>query len=97
MYTTNNLLADKESLDLSINRLIKSDTYEVLSINLKAGKLFPEHITKKDAHMLMLKGRVQLEIAEENHYLVSQDVVEIPQNLRHSVRAIDDSHFLIIR
>ncbi len=97
MYTTNNTLLEQEIDKLQIRQLEKNESYEILSISLEAGCMFPEHISYKDAKLLMLQGEVYFGIEQEIVPLSPFQIFEIPRDKKHFVKALVDSKFLIIR
>jgi quercetin dioxygenase-like cupin family protein len=97
MYTINNTLADQACKDLQLNRLIKSDSFEVISVSLEAGHLFPEHISPKTTYLILLKGEINFYIEEKTFHLNPRQVFDFPANTKHHVKALTDSNFLIIR
>ena len=97
MYTTNNLLAEQKYRDLQIVQLIRTSDYEVLSVTLEAGAIFPEHSSPKDAHIIVLEGEIYFGINNEVYNLSAQQVFEFEADTKHFVKALTNTKFLIIR
>ena len=97
MYTANNILHKQEFKGLQIKKLVKSEDYEVLSISLEAGHIFPEHVSHKDAHFVLLEGEVYFGIEDQVINLVPFQVLDFKAHTKHYVKALTDSKFLIIR
>ena len=55
MYTTINTLLEQDFKKLQVKQLVRTKTYEVLSISLEADHILPEHVSPKDAHLLLLE------------------------------------------
>ncbi len=97
MYTTNNLLAEQTFEQLKVKHLIKSPSFEVLSISLEAGNLFPEHVSPKNSYLMMLEGEIHFNIDNRTFHLTPQQVFDFPANTKHFVKALTNAKFLIIR
>ncbi len=97
MYTTNNTLLEQDFKKLQVKQLIRSKTYEVLSISLEADHILPEHVSPKDAHLLLLEGEINFGIDEQIFNLKAHQVFHFEANKKHFVKALTDSKFLIIR
>ena len=97
MYTTNNLLAEQKYNDLQIVQLIRTSDYEVLSVTLEAGAMFPEHSSPKDTHIIVLEGEIYFGINNEIYNLTAQQVFEFEADTKHFVMALTNTKFLIIR
>ena len=97
MYTTNNLLVEQKYSDLQIVQLIRTPDYEVLSVTLEAGALFPEHSSPKDTHIIVLEGEIYFGVNNEIYQLSAQQVFDFEANSKHFVKALTNTKFLIIR
>ena len=97
MYTTNNLLVEQKFEDLQIKQLIRTSNYEVLSVTLEAGCIFPEHVSPSDTHIIMLEGEIYFGVNNEIYRLSAQQVFDFQANAKHFVKALTNAKFLIIR
>ena len=97
MYTTNNLLVEQKYEDLQLNQLFRTSTYEVLSVTLEAGSMFPEHSSPSDTHIIMLEGEIYFGVNNEVFHLYPQQVFDFQANTKHFVKALTYAKFLIIR
>ena len=97
MYTTNNLLVEQKYEDLQLEQLIRTTTYEVLSVTLEAGSMFPEHSSPSDTHIIMLEGEIYFGVNNEIYHLSAQQVFDFQANAKHFVKALTNAKFLIIR
>ncbi|MGB5237381.1 MAG: cupin domain-containing protein [Flavobacteriaceae bacterium] len=80
-----------------MKHLIKSPSFEVLSISLEAGNLFPEHVSPKNSYLMMLEGEIHFNIDNRTFHLTPQQVFDFPANTKHFVKALTNAKFLIIR
>ena len=69
----------------------------ILAIGLKKGIIFPEHSTPVKAKLCVLDGEIEFKTATASIKLVSLDTYEIPVNELHSVVALSDAIFMIIK
>ena len=97
MYTTNNILLEQKFDELQIKQLIRTSNYEVLSVTLEAGCMFPEHSSPSDTHIIMLEGEVYFGVNNEVFHLTAQQVFDFQANAKHFVKALTNAKFLIIR
>ena len=97
MYTTNNILAELDYNDLQVKQLVRTPSYEVLSVSLEAGGLFPEHTSPTDAQILVLEGEVYFGIDNEIFPLEKYQIFSFKAMQKHYVKALTNTKFLIIR
>lgn len=97
MYTIKNSLNEIEFDGLNVSKLIHLNDYEVLCISLEKGSNFPTHTSPKDAHLLVLEGKVNFHINQEVYTLSEKQLFDFPKLVEHSVDALENSTFLIIR
>ncbi len=97
MYKTSNQIAEQKFDKLQVQKLVKTEALEILSISLEKGATFPEHISPADAQLIVLEGNIVFHINENSYLLKSQQNINFPKATPHSVRANENSKFLIIR
>ncbi len=97
MYTTNNTLLEQDFKKLQVKQLVRTKTYEVLSISLEADHILPEHVSPRDAHLLLLEGEIYFGIDNQIFNLKAHQVFHFEANKKHFVKALTNSKFLIIR
>jgi quercetin dioxygenase-like cupin family protein len=97
MYKTSNQIAEQKFDKLQVQKLVKTETLEILSISLEKGAIFPEHTSPVDAQLIILEGDIVFHINENSYQLKSQQNFNFPKATPHSVRANENSKFLIIR
>ena len=82
---------------MQAGKLLDIHAKEILHISLEKDALFPEHTAPRDANLLVLEGTIVFYINNSEYSLSSYDVFNFPKDEVHSVRAIENSKFLIIR
>lgn len=97
MYTIDSTIAAQPFDQLTVNKLVKTDVLEILSISLEKGAVFPEHTSPTDAQLVVLEGDIFFHINEETFHLKEQQHFSFPKETTHWVKANENSKFLIIR
>jgi len=97
MYTVNNTIPSQKFDKLQVQKLLKTDAYDILSICLEKDSVFPEHISPTDAHLIVLEGEIEFHIEDELYRLKAQQYFSFPRQVPHWVKANENSKFLIIR
>lgn len=97
MYDTNNQIAEQKFDKLQVSMLVKTDTFEIISINLEKGSTFPEHTSPTNAQLIVLEGDIEFHINGESYRLRQQQHFNFPKQVAHFVVANANSKFLIIR
>ena len=97
MYKTSNQIAEQKFDKLQVQKLVKTEALEILSISLEKGATFPEHTSPSDTQLIVLEGDIVFDINENSYQLKSQQNFNFPKATPHSVWANEDSKFLIIR
>lgn len=82
---------------LQIQKQLGNDRFEILSISLEAGALFPEHTSPKEAILVLLEGQIEFYIDEVHYDLLPQQTLQFSADTKHWVKALKNSKFLIIR
>ncbi len=70
---------------------------ETLLISLEKDALFPEHISPRDAQLIVLEGEIQFHINDEVFTIKKHQDFKFPERIKHWVTASQNSKFLIIR
>lgn len=97
MYQVRNTIASQPFDKLQVQKLVKTDVLEILSISLEKDAIFPEHTSPTDAQLLVLEGDIIFHINEESFHLKKQQHFSFPKEKKHWVKANDNSKFLIVR
>ena len=97
MYEINNQIADQEFHGLQVQKLVKTNVLEILSISLEKESNFPEHTSPTDAQLIVLEGDIVFYINGDTYHLKKQQHFNFPKETVHWVHANSNSKFLIIR
>ncbi len=97
MCTINNQVCDQEIKALKVEKVHGADTFEILSIALEKGGIFPEHTSPRKAILVLLEGSIRFHIDGNSYLLKRHQLFNFPKNTPHWVEAKRDSKFLIIR
>lgn len=97
IYTTGNQIADQRFDNLQIQKIVKTNALEILSISLEKGATFPEHTSPKDTQLIVIEGDIVFHINEASYHLKTHQNFNFPKATPHYVTANENSKFLIIR
>tara|TARA_R110002012_G_scaffold283304_1_gene473547 strand:- start:74004 stop:74297 length:294 start_codon:yes stop_codon:yes gene_type:complete len=97
MYTIDTRIKDQSFNALQVQKLVKTDHIEILSISLEKGAVFPKHTSATDAELVVLQGCIVFHINKKDFELSTQEHFSFPKEVAHWVEATEDSKFLIIR
>lgn len=97
MYQISDQINEQEYDQLQIRKLHKTDAFEVLSISLEKGSVFPEHTSPRDVLLIVLNGEIDFHINGESFIIREKQHFNFGANTPHWVMANKDSMFLIIR
>lgn len=82
---------------LQIQKLLRNERFEILSISLEAGALFPKHISPREALLVLLEGQIEFYMDDLHYELLPQETLRFSADTQHWVKALQNSKFLIIR
>ncbi|WP_262420299.1 cupin domain-containing protein [Flagellimonas meishanensis] len=97
MYRIDSTILDLPFTGLTIKKSPTTSGIEILCISLEKGAAFPEHSSPKDARLIVVQGNIEFNIANQTFQLSAQQSLSFPKEEIHSVKANEDSKFLIIR
>lgn len=97
MYTINNQIARQPTKALMVENVFGNNAFEILSITLEKGTVFPEHTSPREAVLILLQGSILFHIEGEEYLLDKLQLFRFPANTPHWVESLRDSKFLIIR
>ncbi len=97
MYEVNTTIKSQVFDKLQIQKLVKNEGLEILSISLEKGAIFPEHTSPTDATLVVLEGAIVFHINGEDYSIKKLEHFSFPKEEKHWVEAFKDSKFLIIR
>ena len=76
--------------------LVRGDEMTVVLTVMKEGAALNEHRAPGPATVILLSGRIRVSAGAEEATLESGSAVSFTANLRHAVKAAEDSAFLIV-
>ncbi len=82
---------------LQIKELAKNEAFQILSISLEKGAIFPEHTSPSDAYLILLEGEINFTMKDSSFHLTAQQSLHFSKKTEHSVKALQNSKFLIVR
>lgn len=74
--------------------LVTGEQIEVGMLRYKAGEGASEHAHPHEQVLVVLSGRVRMQIGGESYELGPREVAHMPPNVRHSLQALEDSEVL---
>ena len=86
-----------ENKEIQTQLLLKIEQGTVISLQIEAGKVLKEHISKIPATLICVTGTASYEEEHRKVDLASGDFVRIKSNVKHKVTAITESNFLLMR
>ncbi|NAS10490.1 cupin domain-containing protein [Poritiphilus flavus] len=97
MFEINNSINNLGYRQLLLQKLVKTNNLEILLISLEKGTVFPDHSSPKDAELVVLEGLIDFHIRKRVYQLKKHQHFSFPKEEVHSVTALEDTKFLIIR
>lgn len=97
MYTIQSKIKSQAFDKLQIQKLVKNNALEILSISLEKDAVFSTHTSPSDAQLILLEGDIVFHIHGEPYHIKAQENFSFPKETEHWVNANADSKFLIIR
>ncbi len=97
MYNISDEIKTQEYNKLQVKKLVSKASLEILCITLEKDALFPEHISPRDAELVVLEGAIEFHINGTTYNLNTQQHFNFPKETAHRVLAKKNSKFLIIR
>jgi quercetin dioxygenase-like cupin family protein len=83
---------EKEQLNpLSSRQVIHGETMTVARMHLRKGCLVPEHSHDNEQISMVEQGSLHFKIGGAERILSAGELVRIPPNVPHSVKALEDS------
>jgi quercetin dioxygenase-like cupin family protein len=97
MYQIEDQIGTTEFNGLKPIKLASKDNCETILIVLEKGHTFPEHISPRDALLVMLEGSITFHINNNEYKLKKHQSFTFPSKVAHKVLAEENSKFLIVR
>ena len=82
---------------LQIAKLVTGEHLDILAVSLEKGSVFPEHTSPREARLIVLEGSIEFGINGKKYELGQLQQFDFPPQVKHSVLALQNSKFLIIR
>lgn len=96
-YKIDSTISNTKFEGLTVQKLWKQENSEILFITLEKGSIFPEHDSPRNAFLQMLVGQIVFYIDKKEFMIKENESFQFPAKELHSVAAIENSKFLIIR
>ena len=74
--------------------LFKAADIEVIRVVLRAGQSLPPHHVPGSISLHCVEGRLDVLLGQSQHVLASGQLMHLPANMPHAVRALEDSSAL---
>lgn len=74
--------------------LFKAEDLEVIRVVLRAGQSLPPHKVAGSVSLHCLEGRFEVMLGQTVHQLHAGQLIHLPANMPHAVRALEDSSAL---
>ena len=97
MYEIGNQILDQKYDKLQVEIVVETDHFDILSVSLEKGAVFPNHSSPTDAQLIVLEGAILFHMDGEAYPLKKYQHFSFPKQIEHWVKATADSKFLIIR
>lgn len=97
MYEIGKQIKTQPMEGLQVRKPVKGQDLEILSITLEKGAVLQEHISPRDATLVVLEGNLEFAIDGKIYLLERFEDFSFPKGVIHRVKALEDSRFLIIR
>ncbi|MCX2718768.1 hypothetical protein [Lentiprolixibacter aurantiacus] len=97
MYEIGKRIKTQAIKGIQVHKLNKNKALEILCIIMEKGSILPEHISPKDATLIVMEGALDFKIEGKSFLLYHYEDFMFPKEIPHSVRAKENSRFLIIR
>lgn len=97
MYPIEDHITNIEYNGLTVKKLISKKGCETVLISLEKGYNIPDHGSPRDTLLIMLEGIIQFQINGQDHILEKLQSLNFPSKEIHSVLAVENAKFLIIR
>ena len=94
-----NILNNLKFLDEKPGSLVIKNTekQQILAFALKKGQLLKKHVSPIPATLVVVKGSVAFDMNNNVTELMELSTIEIPQDVPHEVKGLEESIFLVIK
>ena len=77
--------------------IYKNDRFHVLLLSMKEGEFLKPHQSLTDAFLFMIDGEILFIINKDEFHLIKGDEFTFKANETHSVKAIKNAAFLLVK
>ncbi len=96
--TNNKIMNIEKSLEyngknLAVLSIVSSEKLNIKAIGLKKGHTMAKHKAGLTSLLIVLKGKIEFEIDGKTFELNELDTYDIPVNVEHEIRGLEDSIF----
>ena len=92
------ILAELGATDRPISKIIKAgDSFKSMAIGMKKGVIWRDHKAVMPTKLMVMEGRVTYVKGEKIIKLEKFDDLDIPVNIIHSLKAVEDSICILIQ
>jgi quercetin dioxygenase-like cupin family protein len=84
-------ISQEQVSDKLSRKFIHGERIMVAQLFLKKGCVVPDHHHESEQISLVMAGSLRFRIGDEEKLLLSNQVVSIPSNVKHSVVALEDT------
>ena len=80
-----------------VKNVLKAENFDVLNIQLRAGKDVKEHHSNANVLIVVRKGKVQFIVEGTEHIVTSENFLHIKPIEKHSLIALEDSDIVVTK
>jgi quercetin dioxygenase-like cupin family protein len=91
------LSIDYSSEALQSKAIFSSPNYKAILLALEAEQALKTHTTPVEAMLVVLEGFVSFTMYDKEHKFFAGNVIKIPANIKHSLKAIINSKLLLVK
>ena len=92
-----NIYQQKEFEKIKLQQVFKDDRFHVMLINIKKDEVLKPHHATTDAFLIVTEGEIVFTINEADTTLKKGDMISFRAYETHSVKALQDATFLLIK
>lgn len=82
---------------LKSKQVYKDERFYVILIKIKQGEILKPHHAPTDAFLIMAEGEIIFNLKEEKFHLKKGDMLTFKAFETHSVEALEDAAFLVVK
>lgn len=97
MYKIDDHITEMDYNGLTVKKIASKKGCETVLISLAKEHNIPDHVSPRDTLLVMLEGVIRFQINGQDHFLEKFQSLNFPSKETHSVFAVENAKFLIIR